>query len=206
VARISIPKIISAVIEAYSDAQQEYEDWTGGEWLWKAPEYLITTTIARRIFDIDGPKYITIEHGASSAIDDAGAKGKGRLSAKIRGKGKVDLLLWWGDGSPRAVIEVKNQIFSTDQYKKDIERIASFLTRNKEDSSLQFGLFSFYESATSGSRKSAVEKINDRIEKIFRNSIDFAGNNVSIKKYTSEVYQDADSARASACLLITPVQ
>jgi hypothetical protein len=203
-ARISIPKIISSVNEAYADAQQKYENWTGGEWLWKAPEYLITTAIARRIFDIDGPKYITIEHGASSAIDDAGAKGKGRLSAKIREKGKVDILLWWGDGSPRAVIEVKNQIFSTDQYKKDIERISSFLSRNKEDSSLQFGLFTFYESATSGPRKSAIEKVNDRIEKIFRNSIGFAGNNVSITKHISEVYQDDDSARASACLLIKP--
>jgi len=204
--RISIPKIIDAVIEAYIDAQQEYEEWSGGYWLLEAPEYFITTTIARKLFYIDGPKYITIEHGASSAIDDAGAKGKGRLSAKIREKGKVDILLWWGDGSPRAVIEVKNQIFSTNQYKKDIERIVGFLVRNKEESSLQFGLFSFYESATSGSKKLATEKINDRIEKIFQNSIDYAGNNVTITKYISDVYQYHDAAWASACLLIKPTR
>ena len=80
------------------------------------------------------------------------------------------------------------------------------MTRNKEESSLQFGLFSFYESATSGSRKSAAEKVNDRIEKIFRNSIVFAGNDVIITKHTSEVYQVDDSAWMSACLLIKPTR
>ena len=43
--------IANKTLAGISKAQKEYEDWTGGYWfwLWEAPEYMVTTYIARQI-------------------------------------------------------------------------------------------------------------------------------------------------------------
>ena len=102
--QIPVSKVVEATLDGFIEAQTINEKWSGGYWLWQAPEYLISSSVARSIAALDGAKFITLEHGAKSAIENAGAKGKGRLHRDIREKGKVDILLWWGDGSPRAVI------------------------------------------------------------------------------------------------------
>ena len=35
--------IANKTLAGISKAQKDYEDWTGGYWLWEAPEYMITT-------------------------------------------------------------------------------------------------------------------------------------------------------------------
>jgi hypothetical protein len=194
---------MNAVLNGFIEAQQNYENWSGGFWLWQAPEYLISTTVAKCIFALDGAKYITLEHGSTTTLEDAGAKGIGRLPKDIREKGKVDILLWWGNNTPRATIEIKNQIYSTGQYEKDIKRIGRFLQRNSQESSLQFGAFAFYESATSGPRKTAREKVNDRIKNIFQKSKRLLGNEYDVTINTSEIYEEfKNNAWSAACILI----
>ena len=144
---------------------------------------------------------MTVEHGATSILKDAGAKGRGLLPRKIREKGKVDILLWWGECTPRAVIEIKNKIFYKEQYQKDIERIIGFLDRNSQESSLQFGIFAFYLSETNDEKKTATEKIEERIKKIYQNSKAIIGENFNITKKTSDNVVD-DSAWAATCLII----
>lgn len=200
--QMPVSSIAKAVLDGFAHAQANYERWSGGSWLWQAPEYFISSTVARYIAELNGAKYLTLEHGAKSALTDAGAKGKGRLPQKIREKGKVDILLWWGDGTPRAVIEIKNQIYATDQYRKDIERITGFLSRNNSKSSLQFGIFAYYESAQDGARKTATEKIKDRIETVCQNCISYAGNNFRIEKVSSSISVVDDNAWAAICLII----
>lgn len=201
--QIPILSITKAILNGFTEAQQTYEQMSGGYWLWQAPEYFITSIIAKNILNIDGAKYITLEHGSSSAIENAGAKGPGRLPKDIREKGKVDILLWWGDQTPRAIIEVKNQIYSKDQYEKDIKRIKSFLARNSSESSLQFGVFAFYESAFSSKNKTATEKIDDRISNIFNNSKSILGLDFEKKLITTDIYEElADNAWRAACILI----
>jgi len=203
--QIPTQAIISAIHKGYTDAQDKYECWSGGYWLWQAPEYLITIAVSERLFSIEGAKYLTLENGAASAIYEAGARGSGKLSSKIRPNGKIDILLWWGYGSPRSIIEIKNQIFSKNQFKKDIERIASSLNRKKDETTLQLGFFSFYESASDGPRKCCADKVKDRIEKIFRKSQEIGGVKVIITKHISKIHVVDDSAWASACLLIKPI-
>ena len=197
-----MPTIINAILKGFVDAQKSYENMSGGFWLWNAPEYFITSTVAQSIYAIDAGKYLTLEHGSTDAIKDAGAKGRGRLPKDIREKGRVDVLLWWANSTPRAIIEIKNQIYSKDQYEKDIKRIKSFLGRNSDDSSLQFGVFAFYESAFSGERKTAKEKIEGRINKIFDNSKLILGENFDVKLYVSDMHNESENAWQAACLFI----
>ena len=45
--QISLDLIIKAIISSIEQAQEDYESWSGGDWLWNAPEYLLTTSIAK---------------------------------------------------------------------------------------------------------------------------------------------------------------
>ncbi len=165
--QIPIPNILDAILSGFSEARQNYEEWSGGFWLWQAPEYLISSTVAGSISKLNGPKYITLEHGSTSTLEDAGARGRGRLPKDIREKGKVDILLWWGTDTPRGIIEIKNQIYSLQQYENDIKRIGKFLNRNIHESSLQFGVLAFYESAMTGKRKKATYKVRDKVKSVY---------------------------------------
>ncbi len=201
--RVPTKSIVAAILNGFIEAQNNYEKWSGGFWLWQAPEYLISTSVAKCIFELDGAKYITLENGSTAALQDAGAKGKGRLPKAIREKGKVDILLWWGNDTPRAIIELKNQIYSTFQYRKDIERIGKFLKMNNNISSLQFGAFAFYESASTGLRKTAKEKVSDRINNIFKRSKNILGSDFHVSKYTTEICEELkDNAWCASCFLI----
>ena len=197
-----MPKIIDAILKGYIEAQQSYEEMSGGFWLWNATEYFITSNVAQNIYAIEGEKFVTLEHGSTDAIESAGAKGRGRLPKDIREKGRVDILLWRADSTPRAIIEIKNQIYSKDQYEKDITRIKSFLSRNHTNSTLQFGIFAFYESAFNGIRKTATEKIEARVNKIFDNSKLILGSNFDIKLYVTDMHDESENAWQAACIFV----
>ena len=77
--QISIDKVVDATLSGIKKSQQQYEKWSGGDWLWSAPEYLITVNVANKIAEIGGPQYITLENGSKAMIASAGARGKGRL-------------------------------------------------------------------------------------------------------------------------------
>ena len=200
--QIAITKVIDGVLDGFKESQKNYVAWSGGFWLWQAPEYLITVTVAKKINEIEGSKYITLEHGSTATLEDAGAKGRGRLPIDIREKGKVDILLWWGNDTPRAIIEIKNQISSRIQYEKDFKRIRKLLERNGEESSLQFGIFAFYDSAKNGPQKTAKEKISDKIDNIYRESKKIMGNNFAITLYKTDIVEEVkDNAWGAACIL-----
>ena len=201
--QIPISSITTSILNGFVEAQKTYELMSGGFWLWQAPEYFITSTVAKNIFNLEGSKFITLEHGSSNAIENAGAKGRGRLSRDIREKGKIDILLWWANDTPRAIIELKNQIYSKGQYDKDIKRIKSFLERKNSKSTLQFGVFAFYESASTGAQKTAKEKIKARISNIYTNAQSILGTNYQTSLITTDLYEElTDNAWQAACILV----
>ncbi len=201
--QISTTNIIEALLDGYTHAQQEYESMSGGYWLWQAPEYYITTIISQKLHQLDGAKYITLEHGSKNTLEEAGAIGKGKLPSNITERGRVDILLWWGNATPRAIIEVKNQFFSNEQLEKDIKRLKASLLRKNGSSSLQFGIFSFYQSAADGDRKTAQQKIADRINKTYTNCLSFLGEGFQVSLHTSELNQELENnAWQAACILM----
>ncbi|NOX15652.1 MAG: hypothetical protein GXP61_06470 [Epsilonproteobacteria bacterium] len=162
---ISIDKIIEAILDGIDESMNIYQKWSGGEWLWNAPEYLITVKIAENIANLDGNKYITLEDNVDYILDVSNAKGKGQVSDLARTNGRSDIVLWWAGGTPRAIIEVKNAVFRLDKIAQDIDRIQEVLKSKKLDTSLQFGLIAFYidRGYKNGNAK---ENIKKRIYKI----------------------------------------
>ena len=201
-AQIPISIIVDKILEGIVQAQRDYSRWTGGDWLWNAPEYMLSTYIAQKISKIDGAKYLTLENSAKSAIEDAGARGKGRLHSKIRANGRFDILLWWGSYEPRAVIEVKNQIGSVESIRDDLLRIKEVLKRNRSDSSFQFGVVAYYTSTRDSKDFSAKERIEKRVDNIFKDARDIVGDELKVTPFSNNIRVEGDSAWVAAALLI----
>ena len=192
-------------MEGYKEAHSLYHDMTGGLWLWQAPEYFITSTVAKSIFAIQGPKYLTLENNVRSAIEDAGAKGCGRLSADFRQNGRADITLWWADGTPRAIVEIKNQMFSNFQLEKDIRRIKAFLLRRREATTYQFGAFGFYGSATGDNQEHISEKLESKTSDVLERTRELIGDALVAELFTTSVTRELEhDAWHAACILIKP--
>ncbi len=201
-AQIAIDLIVKKILQGIIQAQKDYSEWTDGDWLWTAPEYLLTTCIAQKIMKLDGSKYLTLENNAKSAIEEAGAKGKGKLNARIRSNGRFDILLWWGSYNPRAVIEVKNQITSSIALKNDLLRIREVLRRKQNVSTFQFGAMAYYTSTFDSKRFSAKERILKRTHRILRDAQGIVGENLQVVEYRSRIRVEDDSAWVAVVLLI----
>ena len=151
-------------------AHKAYEDWSGGLWAWNAPEYLLTTYIAKEVSEIKfKPFYLTLEQHVGEALGGAGAS---EGIVEKAGKQKFDIVVWWGSDAPRGIIEVKKQVNSFSGsatgyggIKQDVERIVESL---KETSLLQFGLMAYYTSCKYGERppNKAETVIRDRVNKV----------------------------------------
>ena len=201
-AQIPINIIVDKTLEGIVQAQRDYSKWTDGDWLWNAPEYMLSTYIAQKISKIDGAKYLTLENSAKSAIEDAGARGKGRLHSKMRANGRFDVLLWWGSYAPRAVIEVKNQIGNVDAIRDDLLRIKEVLKRKRDDSSFQFGVIAYYTSTRDNREFSAKERIAKRIDNIFKDAKSIIGEELQVTSFNKNIRVEDDSAWVAAALLI----
>lgn len=162
---ISINKIIESTLDGIDESMEIYQKWSGGEWLWNAPEYLITVKIAENIANINGSKYITLEDNVDYILDVSNDKDKGQVSELARANGRSDVVLWWANGTPRAIIEVKNAVFRLDKIAQDIDRIQEVLKNEQLDTSIQFGLIAFYidRGYKTGNAKENIQK---RIYKI----------------------------------------
>lgn len=204
-AQVSIATVARGALNGIVKAQREYEKWSGGEWLWCAPEYIATVFVAQEIAKLDGSKYVTVENGANAAIEDAGARGRGKLHHKIRANGRFDILLWWADETPRAPIEVKCQVTRIEKIKADLLRIEKVVHRSKGDSSFQFGMVVFYSSCKDGKGFSAKEILSKRLENISADCKELVPK-CTAKMSSSKIYTDGDSAWVASAIILQPVK
>jgi len=159
--------ICSAIHKGTRRAFNQYEHWTGGEWLYEAPEYLLTTYIGESLGKLDGNHYVYLEYNVESAMKEAGGRGRGKLSRKIRPHGRADLLILNGNGQPYGVIEVKRIYNRFYSLKNDISRIEEIL---KRESTVKFGCVSVYldrGALENRSAKSRLVKSLDTIKQKF---------------------------------------
>ncbi|RLA63361.1 MAG: hypothetical protein DRQ78_06980 [Epsilonproteobacteria bacterium] len=199
---ISIDKIIESTLDGIDESMNVYQEWSGGEWLWNAPEYLITIKIAENIASIEGSKYITLEDNVDYVLDLARAKGQGKVSGKARTNGRSDIVLWWANGTPRAIVEVKNSVFRLDKIAHDIDRIREILKRKKSKSTLQFGLISFYidRGYKTGNAK---ENVESKIYKIFDEIKEkYSDMTCKLAFREKEIYKDDTDAWSSVVFLL----
>lgn len=138
-------KIVDACLEGIIQAQEQYECWSGGCWLWEAPEYFVTTSIAAQMSRFrPSSLYWTLENNVRQAMVDGGGLPRGRPPLALRLDGKFDILLW-DDVTPKVAIEVKNQFISYGGILADVERICAVLDKQR-DMSIQDGIVCFYAS------------------------------------------------------------
>ena len=167
-------EVIQNTLKGIARAQREYERWSGC-WLWEAPEYFMTTYIAREIASHRNFDYsVTLENSVKAAIDDAGGMGQGRPRNDLRPHGRFDILLWWANNTPRTVIEVKRHIRQFRPIQSDVARICSVL--NQADT-IRNGLVAYYSSlADEPSQLRSLMSIRlEEIEEEARNYVERRG-------------------------------
>ena len=60
-------EVIENAVNGIAKAQRDYELWSGGNWLWEAPEYFMTTYIAKEISSYRKISYLAEWAGADRA-------------------------------------------------------------------------------------------------------------------------------------------
>ncbi|OGG94812.1 MAG: hypothetical protein A2527_01115 [Candidatus Lambdaproteobacteria bacterium RIFOXYD2_FULL_50_16] len=165
----NLPTVFQAVIHGIENAFAQYQEWSGGEWLHQAPEYLQTVEIARELKRIGTP-FIELEKSVSDSIVQAGIKGPGPLpksiarSSKDSGKsGAFDLFIW-KEETPWGIIEVKRQPNGTTELASDLTRTTSLLAHRADNNPLEFGISAFFFSAP----------WKDNIDALVQSYVDFA--------------------------------
>ena len=201
---VPIELVIKKTIRAISRAQTDYEKWSQF-WLWQAPEYMLTTYVAREISTIPNyTYYLTLENNVRGALDDAGGRKTGRPPDALRQHGRMDILLWRANSTPRAVIEVKNGVDGFSRLNDDIIRICTILNQDRT-SKFQCGLMAFYSSCRGLRNKSAKDRLKERLESLKESGRQMVRNEgLNLSTHGGKItVDDDDSAWAPAVWEIT---
>ena len=198
---VSMTTVVKKTLDGIVQAQDDYENWTGGSWLWEAPEYLVTTYIDRKISTIeDDTFYVTLESNVKNAIRYASGR-SGRPRSALRHRGKFDILLWWDNDQarPRAAIEVKRHVRGFSAIEEDVDRICAVLSHPRSKTSFQCGLVAFYTSKfLENSPKEVTSWLNNRLEKIRSKTQNFVSDkNLELDWQHRRIKRDEDSAWAA---------
>lgn len=197
---------MQSILNGIYNAEKAYEKWSGGEILAYTAEHVLYNFISESIMKISGPKYVEIEPKCKDVIYAACGKRRGRLSLAARPNGHIDILLWWAKDKPRGVIEIKHNVYYYEQCSADIKRIISLL--NSRPTTLQFGIFAYYSSASDGKIKTAKEKLTDLYNRILSQIKTTYEKNWKIdgdqKIIEYKDFENIPSAWAGSCVLIKP--
>lgn len=195
-----IGDVVGRTIKGIQKAHRDYYELSGGNWLWQAPEYLSTTYIFREIARITNrPFFITLEKNVRETIEDAGGLKPGRPRKLLRLDGRYDIVLWWGNGTPRAVIEVKSQVSGFSGISDDVERLCA--TLNGGGNGIRCGLIAYHGSFERGDRKTARERLKDRLASIANGAKDIARNDgVKCERFSGRVNKEDEGAWATEVL------
>lgn len=194
------------MISGIEKTQMDYAKMSGGEWVWNAAEYVLTTYISKEIYSLEGSKFVTIKHSGLDAVGDASAIGPGPKPLKARLRSRFDLVLWWANSKPRAVIEVKNRPSGPRGWIKDIDPIAAVLNMQKKNSSFNFGAFAYYYSAQDGRQLSTEEKIARKLERMNEFIASQLADKFHIEQVESDIHNEGEyDDWVAACIIIKRV-
>lgn len=194
--------VIRQTLAALAKAQDDYESWSGGDWLWAAPEYMATVSVARHLDKLDPVAYVTMENRIASAIKDGGGSVRGRPNSSLPPNGRFDLVVWNQRG-PRVLIEVKTSVGGYASVSRDAERLCLALTRASD---IRLGLVAYYVSFAAGKRKPAPDRVRDRGASIARGVDSLAAvHELRMNRHESPIRVVGESAWTVEVLAITPL-
>ena len=133
-------RIVSKTLAGILQAQKDYRNWSNGCNLCDAPEYMITTSVCRKLMSIRGRTFnLTLENNIRNT------------------NRRFDIVIWNGD-SPRAAIEIKKIRNRFRPVRRDLNRILETLNLEEE---FEFGLVAYY---LFGDCRERLQKIMNRID------------------------------------------
>ena len=154
---IPIQTIFEKSLNGVQKAFNDYYEWTNCYWLCHAPESYIQVEIARSLKK-EFP-FITLEDTVRAILKDSDAEIRGRMP-RSNSSGRVDIIVWWNNETPRALIEVKKS-WTYDAINSDAKRLRQLLNRG---GSIQCGIIVVYTDARN------EETINSRFKNMELNS------------------------------------
>lgn len=200
--RLSRQEISSRALTAIADAHRDYADWSGGQWLWFAPEYLQTVYIARALAK-DKVNFVTLEDGVRGTLKKALAIGPGRPAKELRIGGRIDIVLWRLNDTPRGIIEVKRNCSSYEQVRDDVLRIRAILEKRPDKNTIDFGAVSFFTAYDSPGPQEPKIWVRDAIESIVDDARVELGPRFRVKPTSRDPRADQDGAWLASYLEIT---
>ena len=175
--------VIGATLGAIAKAQRDYARWSGGDWLWAAPEYMATTAIARALHGLEQVRYVTMENNVHEAIDYAGGSLVGRPNSRLNLQGRFDVVAWNTRG-PRGLIEVKTTVSGYAQLSPDVQKLKTAL---KKAPDIRWGLVAYFASFSHGPRKDAKARVVDRTDGIANRASEELSVEYTVTRHASSV-------------------
>lgn len=156
--KLRLDVIVGHALRGVASAFDKYRRMSGGYWLSYAPESYIQAEIANAL--AKKCPFVTLEDNVGEILENSGADRRG---AKPRGSrwGRVDIVVWWKNDSPRTLIEVK-KISNGAIFNDDAKRLRGLL--KKKTSSFAEGILIGYADAP------YKEKIDERFDAIITNT------------------------------------
>ena len=171
--RVSIDILVQKTLDGIRQAETDYHKWSNEKNLFDAPEYFITTWIARKIRGLRNYElWVTMEHGIKDTVQQANALRRGRPRARLQLNGRYDIVIWRKNNTPRCVVEVKHRVTGyTEKVQSDVSRICEALS--KEKNKLQCGILAFYTWTWTREYKSrsnirAIHVLEERVTSILK--------------------------------------
>jgi len=115
-------EIQKACLSGVESAYEKYFKFSGGQSLWYAPESFIQAEIANHLNEVC--PYVTLEDGVRDILHNSNAKLVGRSPRP----GRIDIITWWENETPRKLIEVK-KVYSKDAINEDAKRLRQMLAK-----------------------------------------------------------------------------
>lgn len=205
---LTLEQIIRSTLRGIGNAKNLYNNWSGGCDLRDAPEYMLTTAIAKSIARTASREncndlFLTLESNIRNTMGNTDADNDeviGVFSAQER----FDIALWeqW---TPIGMIEVKNNPLGFGTVEDDLERICEILGSNN---SFRFGMIGYYRMIPNGHNKPARDRLIRRMNSIDNGVRQFVNDsdptlNARLCRGRIRVVNDEGIAWSSACVAIS---
>lgn len=134
--------IVDAVLAGVANARHTYAAWTsdGGYFAW-APEYLITVSVARMLWECCPPLTVWPEYRLTDAMREAGLSDRQARAGHLDGNRRADLLLYREKSRPHAIVEIKRNVEGWGRIAADVERMRALVAG--AESSFEMGVVAF---------------------------------------------------------------
>ena len=189
---VSREDVVKVILSGIQKAHEDYYRMSGGRWMWRGPEYWVTTYVAKELWKLYGDGFVVAEANSEKMTSVAGEDPGHTPVHNMR----FDIALYFPKEIPHAVIEIKNQ-----QQKKnlleDVDRVLTALS----EYGLRFGALAYYYSAHR-KKKSAKKAVEDYAQKLSEEAKSRAGGYAYSSAPEPIVCGDAKNAWLAGCILL----